>query len=315
MIRRLHVSVVVLNFMHAEDTLRCVESIQKSDYPDLDIVVVDNGSASVVVRNLVSELDPTIRIILNETNLGYAGGNNVGIRHALERDSAFVWLVNPDVVVDQDALKILVRTAQRYPNAGILGSRILYGGVQPSKIWFDGGTIDWTAAGATKHLRMGALESESPPIPAYDVDYVTGAGMLLSRRIIANIGLLPEEWFLYFEETDYNLRAQRAGWRTMVNPRSRLQHYKRSTGALPQPYYVYYFTRNRVRFGVIRAGASEDQVRTQLEAFVEAWRKKVESNAPEWLSIYDRLVKEAIWDGLSGVTGYRDLSEFSMVAA
>ena len=89
----------------------------------------------------------------------------------------------------------------------------------PTRIWFDGGIIDWHQSGATTHLNLGSLESEHAPTWPYDVDYVTGAGMLLRTRMIVDIGLIPEDWFLYFEETAYNVIAQRRGWRTMVDPR------------------------------------------------------------------------------------------------
>ena len=206
-------------------------------------------------------LDPTVQLIESVQNLGYAAGNNLGLTEAMGEGAEFAWVVNPDVTVEPDSLSKLVSTANRHPNAGIIGSRILYGGSSPAKIWFDGGLIDWNASGSTSHLHMGAVEANHPPSTAYDVHYVTGAGMLLRVAMLRQIGLIPEEWFLYFEETDFNLRAREAGWRTMVEPRSRLHHFQRSTGRLPQPYYVYYFVRNRYRFGMTRAKATPESSR------------------------------------------------------
>ena len=94
-----------------------------------------------------------------------------------------------------------------------------HGGSEPAWIWFDGGTIDWQAAGSTTHVHMGSLESDHPPVSAHDVDYVTGAGMMLRSKMVRSVGLLPDDWFLYFEETAYNVLAKRRGWRTMINPR------------------------------------------------------------------------------------------------
>lgn len=296
--------------MHAADTIRCVESLQLSAYPELTVTVVDNGSGESVVSELERLLDPVVSLISNPENLGYGGGNNLGLRLAMDRGCDFAWVVNPDVVVDPDALRFLVWSAMSHPDAGIIGSRILYGGSEPAKIWFDGGVIDWSAHGATTHLHIGALEADHPPGEPFDVDYVTGAGMLLRRRMLDAIGLIPHDWFLYFEETDYNITAQEAGWRTLVDPRSRLHHYKRSSSRLPQPYYVYYFMRNRIRFGMSRAGAAASDVESDLAGFASAWRDKVRRHDPEWLPVYDRLVSMALADGRSGSRGARDLSEF-----
>jgi GT2 family glycosyltransferase len=306
---------VVLNYMHPDDTLRCVESLSLVEYRNHRIIVVDNGSGEEVVASLVHALDPTVDRILLDENLGYGAGNNVGIRAAVDAGAEFAWVVNPDVVVEPAALGILVRAACLHPDAGILGSRILHGGSEPSRVWFDGGIIDWDAAGATTHLHMGALESEQESFGPYDVDYVTGAGMLLRSRMLADVGLIPEDWFLYFEETAFNVHARRRGWRTMVDPRSRLHHFKRSTGRLPQPYYVYYFVRNRYRFGIEVADASPDEVRDDVASFVDAWRARVRDYRPDWLPVYDRLVTEATQDGISLRRGYRDLAELQTLTA
>jgi hypothetical protein len=309
------VVAVVLNYQHSGDTLLCVQSLGSSDYSNLQILVLDNGSDEAAVSQLRQELDPTVVLIESGENLGYGRGNNIGLAKVVDAGAEFAWVVNPDVVADPTALSLLVETSNQHPDAGIVGSRIVYGGVEPAKIWFDGGIIDWEASGSPSHLHMGHMEAVWPAGRAYDVDYVTGAGMLLRTKMVREIGLIPDEWFLYFEETEYNLRAQRAGWRTMVNPRSRLHHYKRSEGELPATYYVYYFVRNRYIFGMEIAGATSKEVRADLEHWVEAWRSKVERHDPGWVSIYDRLVTEATRDGIQGRRGYRDLAEIELAGA
>jgi GT2 family glycosyltransferase len=304
------VTAVVLNYGHAEDTLRCVSSLGRSRYRNLSIVVVDNASPGDVTPRLRRMLDPAVTMLVTDTNLGYAGGNNVGITEARRRRADLVWLVNPDVVVEPRALSVLVDTAETRPDAGIIGSRMLYGGSDPAKIWFDGGIIDWSRGGATTHLHMGDLDQDVPARGPYPVDYVTGAGMLIRSDVFAEVGLLPEDYFLYFEETAYNLTVQRAGWATLVHAASRLWHHKRSTAALPQPYYVYYFIRNRIIFGTRFSSADADEIETDLGEFIAAWRLKVTVNAPSWVPVYDQLVSIGLehgragragrWDGLAG---------------
>ena len=252
---RSEVVAVVLNYQNDADTLRCVESVARCGYQALRVLVVDNGSERRTLDRLRNGLDPTVEVLISPDNLGYAGGNNLALKRILDSDANFAWVLNPDIVVHPDALDHLVRTGHRHPDAGIVGSRILYGGSNPAKIWFDGGIIDWETSGSPSHLLMGALEADHAPGFPYDVDYVTGAGMLLRVAMMRHVGLIPEDWFLYFEETEYNLRVQEAGWRTMVDPRSRLHHFQRSTGHVPQPTYIYYFIRNRYRFGIERRGS------------------------------------------------------------
>ena len=306
---------IVLNYIHPEDAFRCVASLSRSDYDDHRVIVVDNGSGDEAVAQLRDGLDPTVELIALEDNLGYGGGNNTALRAAMDAGAEFCWVVNPDVVVEPSSLEILVSTARRFPDAGIVGSRILHGGSEPSRIWFDGGTIDWQAAGSTHHVHMGSLESDHPPVSAHDVDYVTGAGMMLRSKMVRTVGLLPDDWFLYFEETAYNVLAQRRGWRTMINTRSRLHHFKRSTGEVPQGYYIYYFIRNRYRFGIEFAGATPDAVSRDLEHFVFSWRDRVRAAAPDWLATYDRLVDEATRDGVALRRGFRDLTELESLTA
>ena len=308
------VVTVVLNHRHADDTMRCVSSLSKVVYENHRVIVVDNGSGTDVVASLRNGLDPTVGLVTSADNLGYGAGNNLGLAAALDSGAEFCWVVNPDVVVDPTSLSVLVRTARLHPDAGILGCRIVHGGSEPTRIWFDGGIIDWEQGGATSHLNMGDLESEHRLTGPYEVDYVTGAGMLLRSRMIDDVGLIPEDWFLYFEETTYNVLAQRSGWRTMVDTRSRLQHFKRSTGRLPEPYYIYYFVRNRYRFGIEIAGSAPEVVEEDVRAFIAAWRLRVEQARPHWLASFDRLVAEAVTDGRSLRRGMRQLDELESLA-
>ncbi|MBA2337588.1 MAG: glycosyltransferase family 2 protein [Acidimicrobiia bacterium] len=300
------VTAIVLNYQHAGDTLRCVRSLAQSDYRRLSLIVVDNGSAPDVVAALEEGLEPTTTLIRSGDNLGYAAGNNLGICRALALGSDLVWLVNPDVVVGPDTLPALVDAADERPAAGIIGSQVLYGGSHPLRIWFNGGLIDWDRGGSPSHRHSGDLYQEGDQGPIVDVDYVTGASMLVRAAVFASIGLLPEDYFLYFEETDFNMQARRAGWEIIVQPASVSWHYKRSTGLLPQPYYIYYFVRNRLNFSRRYSAADPGDIVDDLEPFISGWRAKVTRYAPDWVMVYDRLVEIALQHGLEGRTGRWD---------
>lgn len=300
------VFTVVLNYRHVDDTLRCVGGLRRSTYLDQHLVVVDNGSTPETEAALRKAL-PTTTLYTLPDNEGFAVGNNVGIRHALGRGADVVWLVNPDVLPESGSLERLVRTAVERPDAGILGSRILYHRREPPTIWFNGGVIELDRGGATHHLDDGRPDAEVPAEHPLPVDYATGAGMLIRREVFEEIGLLPEDYFLYFEETEFNLRAREAGWSVLVEPRSRMAHDKRSTGRLPAPYYVYYYVRNRLRFGSTFTDMPLDDVLAELEdTWIRAWRRKIEERDAAWLATFDDLIDRAVGDARAGVTGRRD---------
>ena len=300
-------TAIVLNHRHDEDTLRCVAALAQSDHPRLSMIVVDNGSGPDAVARLVEGLEPTTSLILSPENIGYAAGNNLAIERALRLGADFVWLVNPDVVVTPETLPVLIGAAGARPAAGIIGCQILEGGSRPSRVLFNGGFVDWERGGAALHRNSGDVFDESAdPGPVFDVDYVTGAAMLVRAGVFRSVGLIPEEYFLYFEETDFNLRATRAGWEVVVAPAAVAWHFKRSTGKLPEPYYVYYYVRNRIVFGSRYSSVEPVDIVLDLDEFVHRWRGNIERHAPEWLPVYEELVDTAIAHGLEGRTGRWD---------
>lgn len=166
--------------------------------------------------------DSDARIVLIQTgeNLGYAGGNNVGIRWALRRGSAeYLWLLNNDTVVDREALTALVRRSDGDPVVGMVGSRILYYD-QPRRIQaLGGGRVErWT--GITHHLDGESHAADERLQP----DYITGSSLLVRVELSEEIGLLDERYFLYSEEVDWCLRARERGWKLAYAPESRVWH-------------------------------------------------------------------------------------------
>lgn len=296
------VYAVVLNHRHSRDALRAVASLAGSA-PRPSIVVVDNGSPPADRDRLQSGLPADVSFVDSGENLGYAGGNNLGIAVALKAGADFVWILNPDVVVEPEALGYLLAAAASHPHAGIIGSRLLRG--RDDEVWFNGGEIVWSRGGATRHLGMGKSDHELPALGPSVVDYVTGAAMLVRSEVFADAGLLPEDYFLYFEETDFSVRARLAGWAAMIEPRSRVRHFKRSSGALPQPYFVYYFIRNRIVFGTRFTGWPAARIVEDQQRFIDSWRRRVAERAPDWLPVYERLVRMAIEDGTAGRVGRR----------
>lgn len=235
------VSVIILNWNRLRDTCECLESVFKIHYSNYSVVVVDNGSDDDSATGIKNAFE-RVHVIRNKENLGYAEGNNVGIRHALAIGADYIWLLNNDTVVDRDALTAMVVLAERDRGIGILGSKIYYFD-QPEILWFAGATIDWKRA-VSAHV--GRLEKDTGQYEVEkEVDRVTGCSMLIRREVLEEVGLFDEKFFLYAEEVDLCVRARKKGFRNFYVPKSIVYHkISVSTGENSVPVYAYYNTRN-----------------------------------------------------------------------
>ena len=253
---------MILNYGTADDVLELIESLCAVSYTRYHVVVIDNASPDDSVSVLKKRLPSTITLIANTENNGFAGGNNVGIRYALEKGADYCLLLNPDTVVHERFLDELISVAEN-PRAveilamehkgvtpGMWGPRILYYDLDapPTKaqsniVYFDGGALNaMLTEGRPQNYRARVADlKRSKP---FVCDYVTGAALLVSREVIEQIGLIPEEYFLYYEDTEWNIRAHRAGYASVTVPASIIWH-KESRSTKKFSYnYLYYLTRN-----------------------------------------------------------------------
>lgn len=237
------VAIIVLNWNGGKDTLECLESLKKLDYPDYEIVVVDNGSTDGSPQ-LIKKRFPEIILIENEKNLGFAEGNNVGIRFALEKGAKYIFLLNNDTIVDEDILGHLIRVAESDSAIGILGPKIYYHS-EPNKIWFVGGVINWRT-GRAAHFGMNEVDKGQFD-ELKEVDYVTGCALMVRREVIEDIGLMDSRFFLYYEETDWCTRAKKVGYKIMFEPQAKVWHkISISTGGVESAVGYYYYARNKL---------------------------------------------------------------------
>ena len=138
------------------------------------------------------------------------------------------------------------------------------------------------------------------------MDFVPGAAMLVRRKVFEDVGLLPEEWFLYFEETDFCVRAAKAGWKVAVETGARAVHRFASPEGLPSETLIYYFVRNRLLFGRRFTEVPFEALLADLDGFIASWRRRVQERKPEWLGRFEELVAMAIEDARAGVMGKRE---------
>jgi GT2 family glycosyltransferase len=220
------VTAVVLSWNGREDTLACLRSLEGED---VDVIVVDNAS-----EDGTAEAVTGAEVIRNERNLGYAGGMNVGIRRALERGADAVLLLNNDVEVEPGAVAALAGAAE---GAGAVCPVIVFAD-QPERVWYSGARFDPRRGYNGRHLTglPGALS---------ETGRICGAAVLIPREVLDQVGAFDESLFAYAEDADWSLRARKAGYPLLVEPRSRVRHQvSASTGGEGSDSALYYSTRN-----------------------------------------------------------------------
>ena len=240
-----HVVIIVLSWNNSEDTLECLTSLAGLDYPACKVVVVDNGSTDGSVT-VIRDHFPSVTLLENAENLGYAGGNNVGLRCALAQGADYVLLLNNDTEVAPDFLHHLVEATEADPTVGIAGPTIYYH-ERSDRIWSAGGAIDWQR-GKTWMVGLNETEVGQFGVAPHEVDFVTGCALLAKQAVVEEVGLLDERFFAYYEETEWCVRAQRAGFKIVHVPRAKVWHKIPLDARDDSPFAHYYMTRNRLLF-------------------------------------------------------------------
>jgi len=250
------VSVIILNYNNSQDTIKCLKSIYKNiKYKRIQVIVIDNGSKTedvLILKKWFNSQDvefifchkghfsynnePFKRELIfieNQENLGFAGGNNIGIKYALNCGADYVWLLNNDTIIDKDALIELIKLAEIDKKIGMVSSK-LYCYHDPKKVQYNGEKVVYEG--------MEDVKGELPK----PTNFATGCSLLMRRKFIENVGLLDEDYFLYFGDNDISTRALKAGWKIYYNPYSKVYHKGGASvgGWLKTPLSVYYATRN-----------------------------------------------------------------------
>jgi len=257
------VYIILLNYNGWEDTIECLESVLKNDYTNYQIIVIDNQSPNNSMEKILSwakgiqsveypknthfkhlsepftskpvehifyskdninkytitekekELNNPIVFIQSGENGGFAAGNNVGIQYAqIKNDFDQIWLLNTDTVIEKNALTSLVEYSN-IKDLGLTSSKLVYYHT-PDKIQAYGGTINKFFGTASHIMNKNEIEEK--------LDYIVGASFLINKKVIDKIGLLPEEYFLYFEETDYCFNARNNGFKLGIDLNSIVYH-------------------------------------------------------------------------------------------
>lgn len=284
------VAIIIINFNGEEDTFECLKSLEKLDFPKDQrlTVVIDNGS------NKKFELPDAkfdigeVKVFRSEENLGFSGGNNLGIKYALQNGADYILFLNNDTYIDRELVKELILAFENKKEIGIAAPKIYFAkGFEFHKnkykedelgkvFWYAGGVMDWKNV-IGKHRGVDEVDSGQYEEIA-ETDFASGCCFLTSKEVLETVGIFNEKLFLYYEESDLCQRVKKNGYKIIYVPKAILWHKNAQSsggsGSLLQDYFI---TRNRLWFGMKYASfrAKMALVRESLKLLVigRKWQK------------------------------------------
>lgn len=295
---RPRVTVIILNWNGKADTLECLASLQNDQYAEKHVLVVDNGSSDDSAQAL-REACPDYEVLETGENLGFTGGNNAGIRRALEMGADYVFLLNNDTVVEPDALTRLVEAAQALPEYGILTPVINYYD-RPDEAWFAGSRMD---------LKRGVAVHDNSHVPARtdpprDVPWTTGCAMLIPAPVIQDVGGFDERYFLNWEDVDLSLRIRATGKTIALVPAARILH-KVSATLSQTDTGTYYYLRNQLL--LLREHAGDNYRTAARRVLLSSFRQRLSACRRGKGSLHSLWQwGEAVWHHYTRRYGCRD---------
>lgn len=234
------VAIIIVMWNGRQDTIECLASLREDTYPNKQFIVVDNGSGDDSVPK-VREQFPEATVIENHANLGFTGGNNVGIREALAQGADYVYLLNNDTTVEPDALTALVAAAEAHPHFGLI-SPVMHYFDPPRDIWFAGSQIMLGQGLAVHDNSRSPARTEAP----YEVPWLSGCAILLRATLAKQLEGFDERYYLTFEDVDLSLRVRDTGLALAVVPAARIYHKGGMSGKRISGMGYYYVVRNKL---------------------------------------------------------------------
>lgn len=236
------VSIITINYNQLKLTCELLDSLRRITYPAVEVIVIDNHSNEDPTP-VITERYPEARLIVSPENLGFAGGNNLGIKAS---KGEYLLFLNNDTEVDEGLLEPLIDLFEAHPEAGAASSKILY--------FNSGETIQYAGSSRIdpftgRSKRVGYMEKDSGQYNTIrETDLAHGAAMMVPRRVIDKVGVMPEFFFLYYEEVDWCESIKRAGYKIFFVPGSRVYHKESMSIGKGSTLKTYYMTRNRLLY-------------------------------------------------------------------
>src|SRR3989344_1691721 len=257
------VFIVILNWNRANDTIECLKSVSELRIKNykLSVVVVDNASSDGSSDKINTFLHATdYKLLVNNVNLGYVGGNNVGIKYALKNGANFILVLNNDTLLDKNLIAEFLEASKKYPDAGILSPKIYFAkGYEFHKdkyrktelgkvIWYAGGEIDWDNVYG---INEGVDEVDRDQFEKErEIDFATGTCMFIRSDALKKTGVFNEKYFMYLEDVELSMRMKKKGWKIYYLPKAKLWHKVAQSSGIGNDLNDYFITRNRLLFGM-----------------------------------------------------------------
>lgn len=289
--------VLILTYNRIEVLKTCLLSVLKSKYPNYIVTIVDNASTDGTSDEIMSHF-PSARLIRSEANLGYTGGNNLGIKYVLETERCdYVLILNDDTIVDPHLMNELINVAERNPGIGIANPKILDFETQSGLCNYYGKYNFYLGVGY-----QSLLNKKNPE----EIGLMRGTCFLIRREVIKKIGLMDENFFLYFDEADLSYRVRNAGYTMVYVPSATISHQiSHSFSGTINPIVLYYSTRNELLFA---------RKHLNILVFLPLWAFRFTFRIAQYLvKTWNLKVVRAIMNGLLDFTrgdfGKRDFHE------
>lgn len=287
------VAIVILNWNGLKNTIECLNSVSVVDKKNFtpEIIIVDNASTDNSVSE-IKKLFPKLTFVENSQNYGFAKGNNLGIKKALELRADFVMLLNNDTVLEKNSIQGLIEASEKYPDYSVFAPKIYFEkGFEFHKdryiesergkvIWYAGGKIDWNNIYG-KHIGIDIVDNGEFD-KFCETEFATGAAVMIKKEVFAKAGFLDEDYYLYYEDTDFSVRAKNLGFKILFVPDSLVWHKNAGSSASGSTLQDYYITRNRLIFGFKYAS-----VKTKLALLKESFKILFSKNPDKKTAVLD----------------------------
>ncbi|ETJ38539.1 Glycosyl transferase family 2 [human gut metagenome] len=239
------IAVIIVNYNGIKYNKECIDSILKSDYNFVDIIVVDNNSQDDSIKELRKYFRDKIIIYESKENKGFAHATNIGMKYALENNYKYVLWLNNDTIIEKNMISNLIKCSVAN-NECVVAPKIMYFDYK-NTIWSAGGEIKWIKG---QTIQYGYKEKD---LGQYDlhknITFASGCCILIPQKVIKTVGLMEEKYFLYYEDTDYCKRIIDNKFTIMYEPSAKMYHkVSATTGGESSKLYIYYMTRSRLYF-------------------------------------------------------------------
>jgi len=294
------VTAIVLHHNGTDYLDACFKTLLAQDHPGLTVCVVDNASTDGSPEWLQAHY-PTARLLEAGGNLGWSGGNNVGIRHALQHGADWIWLLNDDIELEPNCLRNMLEFAEKHPNVRLL-SPVIHLTSDRNRVWYQGGKIDFARNVVSHCASLSEFRSIARPARRF----ISGCCLLVHRSVFEQAGLPDERFFMYYEDGDFSLRAEDAGFDMDVVADTRIYHHlMAATGGyhFKNPFRTYHMCRSELLFWRKHLGFWAFHRRYCL-AHLSKWFLDTDTAAPGAKAIHEAKC-DALWFFLTNRRCYR----------